>query len=136
MNSKESSKVRRLARVVSRANEVFDDAASAVSWLESPNAALRGNVPLRLLDTNIGGKFWYNFERIENIIAHCLNEGHDKGILCCFFRFNFVFHLIDTVSKEFDLIFKFHIVLVKVKPNISKVCYYNRNKKVKNNPAE
>ena len=56
MNSKESSKVRRLARVVSRANEVFDDAASAVSWLESPNAALRGNVPLRLLDTNISAE--------------------------------------------------------------------------------
>ena len=54
MNSKESSKIRRLARVVIRANEVFDDAASAFNWLKSPNAALRGNVPLSLLDTDIG----------------------------------------------------------------------------------
>ena len=46
MNSKESSKVRRLARVVIRANEVFDDAASAFNWLKSPNAALRDNVHL------------------------------------------------------------------------------------------
>jgi putative toxin-antitoxin system antitoxin component (TIGR02293 family) len=56
LNGKESSKVRRLPRVVSRASEVFDDAASAVNWLKSPNAALRGNVPLSLLDTDIGAE--------------------------------------------------------------------------------
>ena len=54
LNSEESSKLLRLARVVSRANEVFDDAASAFNWLKSPNVALRGNVPLSLLDTDIG----------------------------------------------------------------------------------
>jgi len=56
LNSEESSKLLRLARVVSRASEVFDDPASAIDWLKSPNAALRGNAPLRLLDTDIGGE--------------------------------------------------------------------------------
>jgi len=56
LNSEESSKLLRLARVVSRANAVFDDAAAAVDWLKSPNAALRGNAPLSLLDTDIGAE--------------------------------------------------------------------------------
>jgi putative toxin-antitoxin system antitoxin component (TIGR02293 family) len=56
LNSEESSKLLRLARVVSRASEVFDDRATAVDWLKSPNAALRGNVPLSLLDTDIGAE--------------------------------------------------------------------------------
>ncbi len=67
MNSKESSKVRRLARVVSRANEVFDDPSAAVDWLKSPNAALRGNVPLHLFDTDIGAECVLEaLGRIEN----------------------------------------------------------------------
>ena len=56
LNSEESSKLLRLARVVSRASEVFDDPAAAVDWLKSPNAALRGNAPLSLLDTDIGAE--------------------------------------------------------------------------------
>jgi len=56
LNSEESSKLVRLARVVSRASEVFDDPAAAVDWLKSPNAALRGNAPLSLLDTDIGAE--------------------------------------------------------------------------------
>ena len=56
LNSEESSKLLRLARVVSRASEVFDDPAAAVDWLKSPNAALRGNAPLSLLDTDISGE--------------------------------------------------------------------------------
>src|SRR5437667_12038501 len=54
--SEESSKLLRLARAISRASEVFDDAAAAVDWLKSPNAALRGNAPLSLLDTDIGAE--------------------------------------------------------------------------------
>ena len=34
----------------------FDDPAAAVDWLKSPNAALRGNAPLGLLDTDIGAE--------------------------------------------------------------------------------
>lgn len=56
LNSEESSKLLRLARVISRASEVFDDSAAAVDWLKSPNAALRGNAPLSLLDTDIGAE--------------------------------------------------------------------------------
>lgn len=56
LNSEESSKLLRLARVVSRASEVFDDPAAAVDWLKSSNAALRGNAPLSLLDTDIGAE--------------------------------------------------------------------------------
>jgi putative toxin-antitoxin system antitoxin component (TIGR02293 family) len=56
LNSEESSKLLRLARVMSRASEVFDGPAAAIDWLKSPNAALRGNVPLNLLDTDIGAE--------------------------------------------------------------------------------
>ena len=56
LNSEESSKLLRLARVISRANEVFDDPGAAVDWLKAPNAALRGNAPLSLLDTDIGAE--------------------------------------------------------------------------------
>lgn len=56
LNSEESSKLLRLARVMSRASEVFDAAAAAIDWLKSPNAALCGNAPLSLLDTDIGGE--------------------------------------------------------------------------------
>ncbi len=53
LSSDESSRLLCLARVVSRAHEVFDDPAAAVDWLKSRNAALRGNAPLSLLDTDI-----------------------------------------------------------------------------------
>ena len=67
LNSEESSKLLRLARVVSRANEVFDDAAAAVDWLKSPNATLRGNAPLSLLDTDIGAESVFDtLGRIEH----------------------------------------------------------------------
>jgi putative toxin-antitoxin system antitoxin component (TIGR02293 family) len=56
LNSEESSKLLRLARVISRASEVFDDPDAAVDWLKSPNAALRGHAPLSLVDTDIGAE--------------------------------------------------------------------------------
>jgi len=56
LNSEESSKLLRLARVMSRASVVFDDPAAAIDWLKSPNATLRGNAPLSLLDTDIGAE--------------------------------------------------------------------------------
>src|SRR6266851_7534828 len=37
LNSEESSKLLRLARVVSRASKVFDDSVAALDWLKSPN---------------------------------------------------------------------------------------------------
>ena len=54
LNREESSKLVRLARVVERAGEVFEDIDAGLAWLKSPNAALGGATPLSLLDTGIG----------------------------------------------------------------------------------
>lgn len=56
LSSDESSKLLRLARVVSRAREVFDDPDAALDWLKTPNAALAGNAPLTLVDTDVGAE--------------------------------------------------------------------------------
>jgi putative toxin-antitoxin system antitoxin component (TIGR02293 family) len=56
LNSEESAKLVRLARVVGRANEVFEDPKAALQWLKSPNTALSGATPLSLLDTEIGAE--------------------------------------------------------------------------------
>ena len=56
LNSEESAKLVRLARVVERAEVVFEDLNTAVDWLKSPNAALAGATPLSLLDTDIGAE--------------------------------------------------------------------------------
>lgn len=56
LNSEESAKLLRLARVVGRANEVFEDPEAARHWLKSPNLALSGATPLSLLDTDIGAE--------------------------------------------------------------------------------
>ena len=44
------------ARVVERAEEVFEDLDVALDWLKSPNAALCGATPMSLLDTDIGAE--------------------------------------------------------------------------------
>jgi putative toxin-antitoxin system antitoxin component (TIGR02293 family) len=44
----------RLAKVIERAVEVFEDERTAMGWLKSPNAALGGSSPLSLLDTELG----------------------------------------------------------------------------------
>ena len=54
LSSEESSKFVRLARVVERADLVFEDRENALNWLQSPNASLGGVTPLSLLDTEIG----------------------------------------------------------------------------------
>jgi len=56
LSSEESSKLLRLARVISRASEVFGEPVAAIDWLKSPNAALGANAPLSLLDTDIGAE--------------------------------------------------------------------------------
>jgi putative toxin-antitoxin system antitoxin component (TIGR02293 family) len=56
LNSEESAKLVRLARVAERAKEVFGDLDTALDWLKSPNAALSGAVPLTLMDTDIGAE--------------------------------------------------------------------------------
>ena len=56
LNSEESSKLLRVARVVVRATEVFEDGETALDWLKAPNAALQRKTPLSLLDTDIGAE--------------------------------------------------------------------------------
>lgn len=56
LTSEESAKLVRLARVVGRAHEVFEDFDAALNWLKSPNSALAGAVPLSLIDTDIGAE--------------------------------------------------------------------------------
>ncbi|HLF97717.1 MAG TPA: antitoxin Xre/MbcA/ParS toxin-binding domain-containing protein [Methylococcaceae bacterium] len=56
MSSEESAKLVRLARVVHRAEEVFEGLDVALDWLKSPNAALSGQTPLNLVDTEMGAE--------------------------------------------------------------------------------
>lgn len=56
LTSEESAKLVRLARVVERAEEVFEGLEASLDWLKSPNAALSGVTPLSLLDTEIGAE--------------------------------------------------------------------------------
>ncbi len=54
LDSDESAKLVRVARVIERAEEVFEDPDAARDWLKSPNASLSGQTPMSLLDTEIG----------------------------------------------------------------------------------
>lgn len=50
----ESDRLVRLARVAAHAVMVFGDEERAATWLRRSNRALNGEMPLRLLDTEIG----------------------------------------------------------------------------------
>ena len=54
LSPEESAKLVRFARIVERAEMVFEDADAALSWIQSLNASLGGVTPLSLLDTEIG----------------------------------------------------------------------------------
>ncbi len=54
LSPEESAKFVRFARVVERAETVFEDTDNALNWLQNQNAALGGVSPLSLLDTDIG----------------------------------------------------------------------------------
>lgn len=56
LNSEESAKLVRLARVIARAEEVFEDFDAAIDWLKSANSSLSGATPLSLMDTDIGAE--------------------------------------------------------------------------------
>ncbi len=50
----EPSKLLRLAQVVERAVEVFEEDSAALDWINATNACLGGVTPLSLLDTDSG----------------------------------------------------------------------------------
>jgi putative toxin-antitoxin system antitoxin component (TIGR02293 family) len=56
LNSEESAKLIRLARVIENAAEVFGSLATAIDWMKAENTALGGATPLSLLDTDIGAE--------------------------------------------------------------------------------
>jgi putative toxin-antitoxin system antitoxin component (TIGR02293 family) len=56
----ESERILRLARLLARATEIFEDRASAKAWLVEKNAALGGRTPLDLIATEIGAEVVFN----------------------------------------------------------------------------
>ncbi|HEY6044895.1 MAG TPA: antitoxin Xre/MbcA/ParS toxin-binding domain-containing protein [Nitrosospira sp.] len=67
LNREESGKLLRLARIVERAAEVFEDGQAALDWMKSPNASLGGVTPLSMLDTDLGaGSVMDTLGRIEH----------------------------------------------------------------------
>jgi putative toxin-antitoxin system antitoxin component (TIGR02293 family) len=56
LESPESEKLIRFARLLSRASEVFEDDAAAREWLKTPAVAFGGETPLTFADTEIGAR--------------------------------------------------------------------------------
>ncbi len=56
LTPQESDRLFRLARTVAQAIEVLGALAKARLWLLAPNRALGGEVPLQMLDTDIGAR--------------------------------------------------------------------------------
>lgn len=54
LTAEESERIVRLARVLAQATAVLGHIEKARRWLQKPNRACGGNVPLSLLDTDIG----------------------------------------------------------------------------------
>ncbi|MEW5790758.1 MAG: type II toxin-antitoxin system Xre/ParS family antitoxin [Pseudomonadota bacterium] len=54
LKPEESNRIYRLAQVTAFAEDVFGDLDKAHHWLRKPNRALGGQVPLDLLDTDLG----------------------------------------------------------------------------------
>jgi putative toxin-antitoxin system antitoxin component (TIGR02293 family) len=54
LHAVESDRLVRLARVAAHAVAVFGDERTAADWLRRPNRALSGEMPLLLLDTEVG----------------------------------------------------------------------------------
>jgi putative toxin-antitoxin system antitoxin component (TIGR02293 family) len=52
----EGEHVVRLATLLDRAVQVFEDEADAADWLRTPNLALGGDPPLALADTELGAR--------------------------------------------------------------------------------
>jgi putative toxin-antitoxin system antitoxin component (TIGR02293 family) len=52
----ESERFLRLVRIAARAEDVLGSLEKAKRWLSSPNRALGGEVPISLLDTDIGAQ--------------------------------------------------------------------------------
>ena len=56
LSAVESDRLYRIAHIAQLAVEVLGDVTRARLWLHRPNRALRGESPLKLLDTEVGGR--------------------------------------------------------------------------------
>jgi putative toxin-antitoxin system antitoxin component (TIGR02293 family) len=68
LNPQESDRLYRVARAVSQAVEVLGSIEKARVWLKTPNRALGREIPLDLLDTEIGAR------QVEEVLLR-LNYG-------------------------------------------------------------
>ena len=59
----ESDRLYRIARVAAQAFAVFGGEDKAAAWLGRPNRALNGEVPIQLLDTDVGAR------QVEDILG-------------------------------------------------------------------
>jgi putative toxin-antitoxin system antitoxin component (TIGR02293 family) len=59
----ESDRLYRLARIIALAKQYIGDEGAATRWLKRPNRALGGNIPLELLDTELGAR------AVENVLG-------------------------------------------------------------------
>lgn len=64
LSADESDHLVRLAHVASEAERILGARDRAVGWLREPNYALGGEVPLRLVSTELGAR------QVEEILAH------------------------------------------------------------------
>ena len=70
LDPEESDRLYRVARVAAQAVSVFGAEDKAAMWLRRPNRALNGELPIRLLDTDVGA------QQIEDILGRI-----DHGIV-------------------------------------------------------
>ena len=67
LSTDESAKLLRVARVMQRAIDVFDDRDGALDWLKTSNRSMGGVTPLSLLDTDLGAETVFDaLGRIEH----------------------------------------------------------------------
>lgn len=52
----EAEKLARLARVIKRSEEAFEDLQKALNWLQTPNNTFNNIPPISMLDTDKGTK--------------------------------------------------------------------------------
>jgi putative toxin-antitoxin system antitoxin component (TIGR02293 family) len=63
LGADESDRLYRIARVAAHAFGVFGEENKAAAWLARPNRALNGEVPIHLLDTDVGAR------QVEDILG-------------------------------------------------------------------
>jgi putative toxin-antitoxin system antitoxin component (TIGR02293 family) len=59
----ESDRLYRLARIIALAKRYIGDEETATRWLKRPNRALGGDIPLELIDTELGAR------AVENVLG-------------------------------------------------------------------